>query len=214
MENRIMFAGASGTGKTTLAIFVSRILDIPFISGSYSDLVPSTREEKHSEMLSYHHERIIEEDYKLLSLRYDLFKRHTEFVSDRSFYDNIAYFIYKISPHITTEETNEFIYKALLYSKEVCNKLIFIPFTKRMIQTWEVEDNNKRILNGHFQHMISNIFYDYIYPPHVPGLTKVVDHNGNTIIKVGPTFSILILNSISIMQRQSSIQLFVEGKYE
>ena len=35
MGNKVMFAGASGTGKTTLAKRVSEMLNIPFVSGSY-----------------------------------------------------------------------------------------------------------------------------------------------------------------------------------
>lgn len=40
---KIQLCGSSGTGKTTVANQLSKIYDIPFISGSYSDLVPSTK---------------------------------------------------------------------------------------------------------------------------------------------------------------------------
>ena len=39
---QIMFTGVSGVGKTTIAKEIAELLNIPFISGSYSDLVPET----------------------------------------------------------------------------------------------------------------------------------------------------------------------------
>ena len=41
--NRIMFAGPSGYGKTTLAKWLSEQSGIPFESGSVSDLLPKTK---------------------------------------------------------------------------------------------------------------------------------------------------------------------------
>ena len=52
---RIMFAGASGTGKTTLANFISKVYgegQIPFFSGSVSDLLPETKGMPHKDMLA------------------------------------------------------------------------------------------------------------------------------------------------------------------
>ena len=42
MSKRIMFVGPSGIGKTTLAKYVAKREDLPFISGSMSDLLPAT----------------------------------------------------------------------------------------------------------------------------------------------------------------------------
>ena len=46
-----MFTGVSGVGKTTIAKEVADMLKIPFISGSYSDLVPETRDMPHADMI-------------------------------------------------------------------------------------------------------------------------------------------------------------------
>lgn len=44
-----MFVGPSGIGKTTLAKYVAKREDLPFISGSMSDLMPDTKEMHHAE---------------------------------------------------------------------------------------------------------------------------------------------------------------------
>ena len=52
MSKRIMFVGPSGIGKTTLAKYVAKRGDLPFISGSMSDLLPATEGVSHNEILS------------------------------------------------------------------------------------------------------------------------------------------------------------------
>ena len=57
---KIMFAGASGVGKTTLAKEVPSMIkfdvskyppELEFVSGSVSDLIPKTKDMSHKEML-------------------------------------------------------------------------------------------------------------------------------------------------------------------
>ena len=52
MSKRIMFVGPSGIAKTTLAKYVAKREDLPFISGSMSDLLPDTEGISHNEILS------------------------------------------------------------------------------------------------------------------------------------------------------------------
>lgn len=66
---KIQLCGSSGTGKTTVANQLSKIYDIPFISGSYSDLVPSTKDEPHKDMITKEANLIYQQDYQLLNLR-------------------------------------------------------------------------------------------------------------------------------------------------
>ena len=46
-----MFLGPSGSGKTTLAKIISEKFVIPLISGSYSDMIPSTKSKSHWDMI-------------------------------------------------------------------------------------------------------------------------------------------------------------------
>ena len=210
MGNKVMFAGASGTGKTTLAKRVSDMLSIPFVSGSYSDLVPETKSLKHVDMITEGWVIMKEKDERLLSLRSQLFSSQFEFVSDRSYIDNIAYYILKLSQHVSNEEVSVFMEKALSFLEKDCNKLIFIPFSHQMINIWQVEDNNKRITNGFFQHMVSLIMEDIIRNSFLlKPSCQYYDPFGNTVIHTTGELDILILNKIPLEDRMRSIERFL-----
>ena len=106
---RIMFVGPSGIGKTTLAKFIETKYGIPFISGSMSDLMPDTKEIHHAEFLHQECGELINKDYQLLNLRNKLFKDKETFVTDRSYVDLAAYFIYKQSTNIPECEVDAFL---------------------------------------------------------------------------------------------------------
>lgn len=155
---KIMLAGCSGVGKTTLAKHISESLNIPFISGSYSDLVPETAEITHADMVMQDAATIMQQDYKLLSLRgkqCDV----DRFITDRSPLDSAAYWINKLSHQVPSCETEQFMEacKQLLDGK--CTHLIFIPYSRKFMNNWEIEDNQKRILNPHYQFQISQLIY-------------------------------------------------------
>lgn len=164
---RIMFAGASGTGKTTLAKYISEDLakelgiEIPFVSGSVSDLLPQTRNMPHKDMLARSSEELAKEDFQILNLRNKLFNEYAvnnkSFVSDRSFLDSAAYFIYKQADKLPQCEIEHFLELCLMCLVKECTHLIFIPFDKDMFKYWVTEDNNKRILSKFFQMEISSI---------------------------------------------------------
>ena len=95
-----MFAGPSGFGKTTLAKWVSEQSGVPFESGSLSDLIPQTKEVSHKDMLARDAKDLYTEDFQLLNLRNKLFVDKDQYVSDRSYLDSAAYFLYKSSVYI------------------------------------------------------------------------------------------------------------------
>jgi thymidylate kinase len=167
-ENKklIMFAGPSGIGKTTLAkgveeLYSSQSVDIPFISGSVSDLVESTREMSHKDMLNRDSMTLQMEDYQILNLRKKKFSNQIasgkNFVCDRSFLDSAAYFIYKQAEVIAKCEVEHFLALSKLLSANHCTHLILLDFTPNMIQEWVTENNNKRITNNYFQMEIARI---------------------------------------------------------
>lgn len=162
-KTNVMFLGFSGSGKTTLA---NKLVDkgFTFISGSMSDLLPLTKEEKHSDMLSHDYQELALQDYQLLNLRNKAFKEADEkgllsVVSDRSFLDNAAYFLYKQASVLPQCEIEQFISMCRQCLAKHCTHLIFLPFTLETFQEWVIENNNKRILNQYFQWTISQIMF-------------------------------------------------------
>jgi len=172
MENNfhIMFAGASGTGKTTSAKYVEQAhaytteteeSSIPFISGSVSDLIPKTKEMPHSEMLQRDSKTLQMEDFQIINLRKKLFQQQVEegnnFVCDRSFLDSAAYFLYKQADKLPKCEVEHFLSLCKQLTSTYCTHLILFDFTPTMVEDWITEDNNKRITNNYFQMEITYI---------------------------------------------------------
>lgn len=161
MENRrIMFVGPSGIGKTTSAKYISEVYDIPFLSGSVSDLLPETKTISHKDMLNRDPKLLVLEDYKIIQLRHKLYKQYDSFVSDRSYIDSMAYFIYKQSTKIPQCEIDQFIKICLDLLLEDCTHVIFFKYPAIFLKTWAIEDNDKRITNGYYQMLMSSIMED------------------------------------------------------
>ena len=156
----ILLAGPSGVGKTTVAKFLSEELGIKFISGSVSDLLPQTKEMTHAEMLARDSKDLYTEDYQILNLRNKLFSKEEEpFVSDRSFLDSAAYFLYKQADKIPACEVEQFINLAKMATLQSIDYLVFIDYTLDMFNNWIIEDNSKRVISKFFQMEISRIMY-------------------------------------------------------
>lgn len=154
---RIMFVGPSGIGKTTLAKFIETKYGIPFISGSMSDLMPDTKEMHHAEFLHQKCGELINKDYQLLNLRNKLFKDKETFVTDRSYVDLAAYFIYKQSTNIPECEVDAFLDICKDLTVQQCDLLIYLPLSMYNMKEWAMEDNKKRILNRYYQGQMSDI---------------------------------------------------------
>lgn len=161
-----MFAGASGTGKTTLANYINQVVGdqlhpIPFISGSVSDLLPETKDMPHKDMLARDSNELLREDYQILNLRNKLYQPYVvddkSFVTDRSFLDCAAYFLYKQADKIPPCEMEHFLDLCRMCLTKQCTHLVFVPFTKEMFKGWLTEDNGKRITSRYFQMEISRI---------------------------------------------------------
>lgn len=154
---RIMFVGPSGIGKTTLAKFIETKYGIPFISGSMSDLMPDTKEMHHSEFLHQECGELINKDYQLLNLRNKLFKDKETFVTDRSYVDLAAYFIYKQSTNVPECEIDAFLDICKDLTVQQCDLLIWLPLSMYYMKEWPMEDNKKRIINRYYQVQMSDI---------------------------------------------------------
>lgn len=152
-----MFVGPSGIGKTTLAKFIETKYGIPFISGSMSDLMPDTKEMHHAEFLHQECGELINKDYQLLNLRNKLFKDKETFVTDRSYVDLAAYFIYKQSTNIPECEVDAFLDICKDLTVQQCDLLIYLPLSMYNMKGWPMEDNKKRIINRYYQAQMSDI---------------------------------------------------------
>lgn len=145
------------THNTTLAQAVAKKYDIPFISGSMSDLMPDTKEMHHAEFLHQECGELINKDYQLLNLRNKLFKDKETFVTDRSYVDLAAYFIYKQSTNIPECEVDAFLDICKDLTVQQCDLLIYLPLSMYNMKEWPMEDNKKRIINRYYQTQMSDI---------------------------------------------------------
>ncbi|MCM1438838.1 MAG: AAA family ATPase [Roseburia sp.] len=154
---RILLAGPSGVGKTTVAKFISEEYDFQFISGSVSDLLPQTKDMLHADMLARDSKELYMEDFQILNLRNQRFRNIYPFVSDRSFLDSAAYFIYKQADKIPPCEIEHFLELAKMATLQNSDYLIFFEYTMDMFNNWVIEDNLKRVTSKYFQMEISRI---------------------------------------------------------
>ena len=160
-----MFAGASGIGKTTTAKWLEEndidFVSGDFVSGSVSDLLPETKEMSHQDMLHRDSNKLQMEDYMIVNLRNkkysSIIKDERDFITDRSYLDSAAYFMYKQMDKIPQCEIDQFLELTKMLLCKQCTHLIMLDFPQYMIKEWTMEDNNKRIMNKYFQYEISNI---------------------------------------------------------
>lgn len=168
MSKRIMFVGPSGIGKTTLAQAVAKKYDIPFISGSMSDLLPATKGVSHNEILSLGSEAMYKSDFQLLNLRNKLFRDKENFVTDRSYADLAAYFWYKQSRNMPECEMEHFFCQCRELMENQCDLAIFLPLNLSTYHEWPMEDNKKRIMNRFFQVQISSLMSELLANWEIP----------------------------------------------
>lgn len=151
---RICISGASGTGKTKLAKYISDIFDIPFISASSSNLWGEFGYGTHSEV---HKDAFINPSNgmklqnKILNTRQEMYYNKSYFVTDRGPIDHLAYYLnyFQVSHNAITKTA--FIEK-LNKQLQHFDAMIFVRFNQSTI-----ENNGIRIVDPYYQLVIDSI---------------------------------------------------------
>lgn len=215
MDYKIMFAGVSGVGKTTLAKWLSETFDIEFISGSYSDLIPETKDMPHQEMINQDAETVFRQDMQLLSARSKACRDAGEFVTDRSYLDSAAYFINKLSHRIAPCDLEHAIDSCKQLLSRQCTHLIFIPYSVKFFKDWVIEDNNKRLLSKYYQFQVSQVIYGLL---ELWGYKKINNIVGNILYGLdnfgyieilGTRIDVLVLDEMNIEKRKYIVRKFL-----
>lgn len=212
---QIMFTGVSGVGKTTIAKEVSEMLKIPFISGSYSDLVPETKDMPHADMIQQDAKTVFMQDMQVLNLRNKAFRVEDNFVTDRSYFDSAAYFINKLSHRLAECDLDHAIDLCKMLLGQQCTHLIFIPFSSSFFKDWVTEDNGKRVLSKYYQFQVSQVMYGLLdlwgYKPDSKVIQAV---NGipstGTLEIMGYKVKVLILDEMNYEKRKYLIRKFLQ----
>ena len=211
---QIMFTGVSGVGKTTIAKEVADMLKIP-LSGSYSDLVPETRDMPHADMIQQDASTVFAQDMQVLNLRNKAFRGEDSFVTDRSYFDSAAYFINKLSHRIAECDLDHAVDLCRMLLGQQCTHLIFIPFSANFFNEWVTEDNGKRVLSRYYQFQVSQVMYGILdlwgYKPDSNILQYVNGiPNTGTLEIMGYKIKVMILDEMNYEKRKHLIKKFLQ----
>jgi len=167
---RIALAGPSGSGKTTLAEFLTKEFGIPFISNSAYDVLSVEQKERLKEQYSYvgsGHRNVIQLSHTkpefgldfqncLLHNRTQLYRENPNMIADRSFIDNVAYYLAQCGAYQPDEVTKDFITRAMLAMDENIDLLIRVRVCNP--EETGIENNGSRVDSLIYQRQMDVIF--------------------------------------------------------
>lgn len=229
MERKIMLAGCSGIGKTTVAEWISEEYKIPFISGSFTALIESQRGKTHQEMMNEiaSPTEIREREYQLFGQRMKIARRQESFVSDRSFLDSAAYYALKLAVNMPKCDVEDYLALCFQMSVKTTTHLIVLNYGYKDYE-WDFEDNHKRITNPWFQLQVGSLIKDVslnwvaLSKPHQPKIIRggwgrpegKLLEDGDSVIGTfysidGNKLKYLILNSTQYETRKQIIKNFL-----
>lgn len=150
---RIAISGPSGTGKTTLAKWISQEYKIPFLETSAKPLWEKYNISCHKDIITKGIKNIeFGNDFQNDVL--NLYKtNHKEYITDRSPIDVLTYYLLQNAPFNSQEKTKEFIDKCQKTLDNI-DMIIKIPYNDSII----LENDNKRIVNSYYQKSVNKIF--------------------------------------------------------
>lgn len=178
MELRIVISGPSGVGKSTLAEFISKTYNIPFVTTSTKPLWDKHGITSHEHLIQM---TLMDKAWGLsfqnevLNYRIEKLSEHKEYVTDRSPVDNLAYFLSQNSHMVSEKNVEDYIVRCLNALADNTG-LIAIPYTSDIV----LEDDGKRVNNKYYQRFMNGAFHtagslisdfskksNILLPPHV-----------------------------------------------
>lgn len=156
---RVLITGPSGVGKTTLAKQIAKEYNIPFVSGSISQILPGNGDSHQRSLEKLTHEQKHLKNSQAINKRMQIYKSITgSFVSDRSPIDAAAYEIYENADHLSECSIDDIIKAAnqALLESEITHIINIGYHHHTMKDKWKFEENGKRITNPYFQHTVTS----------------------------------------------------------
>jgi len=155
---KIFISGVSGTGKTTLAKYISQRFRIPFVEGSSKVLWEKHKIDCHLDIVRRSiltPKWGIEFQEELLAYRKELIVGLDSFVTDRSPLDNMVYFLLQNAPYVNTDDTEVYFNDCIETYPDYYTQ-IFLDFNSEDNMIWERD--GIRIDNIPYQDMVNTIF--------------------------------------------------------
>lgn len=153
---RIFISGASGTGKTTLAKWISKEYNIPFIETSTKPLWPEFGVKSHKELIEKGEKDIkfmLDFQHAVIRFRDKQLSGVTEFVTDRGAMDIAVYYLMQAC-HKVNQPKAEYYFARCAKLQQMASHQIIIPFNYQTV----LENDGMRIQNIFYQRMTSDLF--------------------------------------------------------
>jgi len=158
MKRRIFICGPSSAGKTTLAKYIAKEFNVPYIFTDGAALRSKFGYNNHLDIIrasfSFPTEGF-EYQSELFKERKSLIVDNNEFVMDRSPIDNIVYFLLQCSPVMPQDVCKAFIDDCKALLSEATHIIVLKSASS-------VENDNVRIVNNYYQGLTDGVFYHVI----------------------------------------------------
>lgn len=190
---RIFITGASGTGKTTVANFIAGNYKLPFISTSAKEIWPKFgfQDHKSAHRHSCYDPRIGNQyQHEVFKQRVSALEGKKTFVSDRSPFDNYAYYLMQIG-YMNGSFENEIFRVMCEDHLYLADALIFLRYPENL----ELENDGFRIVNPDYQRMVDSTI-DLV-------VKKLLKHN----------MPVLEINTWDMEEKEFQLNTFLTGSH-
>jgi adenylylsulfate kinase-like enzyme len=172
-QMRIAFTGPSGSGKTTLVTYIQEQYGLPWWNGSSGGIKTGEQNnflsaaglavgKGHAEVIRTGHmnpEAAKLNQEAILESRIAKFAEAAEkgesFVTDRSLFDNIVYYLMQVSLYQSERDTKDFIDLAMSAMNNLTH-IIYIP------TSIPIENNGSRVPNWYYQKAVNGVFKEVL----------------------------------------------------